>query len=227
MKMFRNLFLAVALLLALNFIALASGFAWLYKSGHLDRAKIASIREIVFPPTSEPSTQPSGIGDAGTQPSLSLQDMLAKQVGRSSQEQLEFIQHSFEQLTLQHDEKQRELQNLQRTIDAAAAKLALDRADVNAQRQALADQQQQAQKLQSDQGFQDSLALYNSMQAKQVKTIFMGLDDATLSQYLQAMEPRSASKIIKEFKTPDELARIQKILERIRQQQAATPTTKE
>jgi hypothetical protein len=76
--------------------------------------------------------------------------------------------------------------------------------------------------LADDKGFQDSLALYNTMPGKQVKTIFMSLDDATVQQYLQSMTPRSAGRIVKEFKTPEETARIERVLERMRQAEQDT-----
>ena len=80
---------------------------------------------------------------------------------------------------------------------------------------------QQAARLASDQGFQDSLNLYNSMPAAQVKRVFAGLDDQTVTTYLEAMQPRTAAKIIKEFKSQDETDRIQHILERMRTAQAS------
>src|SRR5437588_457561 len=73
-----------------------------------------------------------------------------------------------------------------------------------------------------DKGFQDSLALYNSMQPKQVKDVFTSLDDATVMKYLRAMDPSRAAKIIKEFKTPADTERVQRIIEMIRAQQAGT-----
>ena len=90
------------------------------------------------------------------------------------------------------------------------------------ERQALDAAKQQQAALASDKGFQDSLLLYNTMAAKQVKNIFMGLDDPTVMNYLRAMQPRTAAKIIKEFKTQEETDRIQRIIERMRQ---STPTT--
>jgi hypothetical protein len=50
----------------------------------------------------------------------------------------------------------------------------------------------------------------------------MTLDDATVMNYLQAMEPREAAKVIKEFKSPEETARIQNVLERMRLAQLPT-----
>jgi hypothetical protein len=58
------------------------------------------------------------------------------------------------------------------------------------------------------------------MPARQVKTIFMSLTDDTMIQYLRAMEPRTATKITKEFKSPEEVTRIGQVLEKMRQTQA-------
>jgi len=55
------------------------------------------------------------------------------------------------------------------------------------------------------------------MPAKQVKTLFMAMNAAEVAQYLSQMEPRTATSIIKEFKTPDEIAAIGRILEIVRQ----------
>ncbi len=76
----------------------------------------------------------------------------------------------------------------------------------------------------SDKGFQDSLKLYSSLPASQVKKIFMNLSEDTVMNYLQAMPPRAASKIVKEFKSKDELDLIHHVLEKMRQ---GSPTTRE
>jgi hypothetical protein len=91
-----------------------------------------------------------------------------------------------------------------------------DRVALEKSRTELTARQELAKKLETDKGFQDSLQLYNTMPGKQVKTIFMAMDDATMRQYLQSMQPRVAARIIKEFKSPDELTRIQKVMEAMR-----------
>ena len=122
---------------------------------------------------------------------------------------------------LELDRRQREMADLKRQVDLANQKLATDRVALEKREKALADREQAAQKLQSDTGFQNSLALYNAMPAKQVKSIFMSLNEETVQQYLTAMDTRTAGKIIKEFKSPDETIFIQRVLERIRQAQVA------
>ena len=212
----------LVLTLALNFLAVAGGAGWLWKSSHLDRTKIDAIKLILFPaPATQPSTQPD-VTDATTQPTLRLEQLLAKESGHSATEQVEFIQHTFDTQMAQMDRRERELTDLKQQTDLAQDQLTRDRAALQADRQALDAAKQQEAALASDKGFQDSLLLYNSMASKQVKSIFMGLDDPTVMNYLRAMQPRTAAKVIKEFKTPDETARIQQILEKMRQ---STPTT--
>ena len=96
-----------------------------------------------------------------------------------------------------------------------------DRVALRREKLELKKKEEQATKLASDQGFQDALARYIAMQPRQVKQIFSTLDDQTVVNFLQAMEPRTAAKIIKEFKTDSEIARVQKILEMMRQAQAS------
>jgi hypothetical protein len=226
MKRFANI---LAWTLALNFLAVAGGAAYLWRAGRLDREKTHAIREILFPPPAPPTTQPSRESLATTQPTLKLDDLIARTSGLPAADQIALIRKTFDAQMSQLDRTQRGLIDLQRTVQLAQEKLARDRTDFEQQKKALVDKEKQAELLAADKGFQDTLAIYNSMQPKQVKSIFMTIDDATMMRYLQAMEPRAVSKISKEFKTPDEVSRISKVLEQMRQAQAqaqpANPAT--
>ena len=206
----------IVLTLAINFLAAAGGIGYLFQSGKLDRAKVSTIKELMFAPppvnsaTTQPSTQPT------TKPVNSLEELLAKASGRTAGEQVEFIQRSFDAQMALLDRRQRELTDLQRQVDLAKQQMERDRVALEKGRTELTTQQELAKKLETDKGFQDSLQLYNTMPGKQVKTIFMAMDDATMRQYLQSMQPRVAARIIKEFKSPDELTRIQKVMEAMR-----------
>ncbi|MBC8109383.1 MAG: hypothetical protein H7Z14_22555 [Anaerolineae bacterium] len=213
----KKLFNVIVLMLAINFIAIGAGVGYLKTSGHLDRERVMAIKDILFPPPAAeaaPTTQPASV--ATTQPIVRLEELLAQQVGRPAGEQVEFIQHTFDAQLAQLDRRQRELADLQRQIELAKQQLARDRGAVDQKETTLTKREQEATKLETDKGFQDSLALYKSMAGKQVKTIFLGLDDRTVAQYLQAMEPRAATRIIKEFKSPEEMQFIQKALQRLR-----------
>jgi hypothetical protein len=219
--MIKRLFNVVLLTLAMNFIALAGAVGWLYQTKRLDREKVTAIRELIFAEPvipAAPTTQPDA---ATTQPILRLEQLLSKQAGRSAAEQTDFIRESFDAQMTQLERRARELNDLQRQVDLAKAQLVRDRTQLGQAESELAAKQAQADKLAGDKGFQDSLALYTTMPAKQVKAIFMTLDEQTVVNYLQAMQPRTAAKIIKEFKSPEETSRIQSVLEKIRQAQAS------
>jgi hypothetical protein len=218
MKKFLNV---IIIALALNFLAVAGGVGWLYKDGRLDNAKAHAIKDILYPPpATQPTTQP--VEEATTQPTMRLEELLARASGRTASEQVEFIRTAFDAQAAMIERRRQEVYDRQLLVDHAQAQLIKDRAALDADTKTLKAREQQATKLASDKGFQDSLILYNSMPSAQVKKVFAGLDDQTIMNYLQAMEPRTASKIIKEFKSPEETERIQKILERMRLAQAST-----
>jgi flagellar motility protein MotE (MotC chaperone) len=209
--------------LAINFLALAGGVGWLWQSGHLNRDRVKAIQVVLFPPPAEPTTQPAVVVAPPPTASSRLEELLAKRIGaRSAAEQVEFLQQTFDAQMGQLDQRERQLQDLQRLVSVAQAQLQTDRAKLEADQQKVTDQQQQADRLASDQGFQDSLNLYNSMPPKQVKEVFLAMDDNTVVEYLRAMQPRTAAKVIKEFKTPEELDRVHRLMDRMRD---ATPTT--
>jgi hypothetical protein len=224
MKKLWNVFV---LTLAVNFVAVVCAVAYLYSDGRLDPARVQAIKAILYPPpTTQPAaSQPAESHGRSGEPVLRLGELLEQKSGLSTSDQLSFLQQTFDARMAELDRRQRELADLQRQVDMANSALARDRAAVEAGKKQLVGREQLAQKLANDQGFQDSLALYKSMPAKQVKQVFLSMDDQTVQRYLQAMEPRGAAKIVREFKTPDEVKRIQKILDQMRGAGGPVPAT--
>lgn len=215
--------------LAVNFLALAGGAGWLFQSGHLNKDRVKAIREIAFPSATQPTTQP-GEAEVPREPTAAsrLEELLAKHTGtRSVGEQADSLQHSFDAQMSQLDQRQRQLEDLQRLVAQGQAQVRADRALLEGDRQKLDNSKQEATRLAEDQGFQDSLNLYNSMPPKQVKADFLAMDDETAVNYLRAMTPRTAAKVLKEFKSPDEVARVHKLMDRMREPAPTTAPAKE
>lgn len=211
----KRLVIALAFTLALNFLVVAGFVGWLVKTGQLDRARMAAIKEIVFPKPAPPAPA-APVDAATTQPALRLGELLAKTSGMPASEQLEYIRAEFDAQMAQLDHAHRKLLAMEQQVKAAQEQVARDRAKLLKDQQALSTKAKEADRLATDKGFQDSLALYESMPARQVKTIFIGLEDDTIIRYLQAMDARAASKITREFKTPEESERLKKLMERMR-----------
>jgi flagellar motility protein MotE (MotC chaperone) len=214
----------LTLTLAMNFLALAGGIGWLVMSGKLDREKIALIRELLFPApppapevlTTQPTTRPT------SGPSAQLDELLAKYSGRRVDEQVELVQQSIDAQAAALDRRSRELDHLMAQILREKSELTRKSTDIDAERKRLADREQQQIAQASDKGFQDSLKLYTSMPPKNAKSAFMSMPDEAVARYLQSMSPRTATKIIKEFKSPDEMDRINRVMERLRSGNATT-----
>ena len=215
----KKLFDVLVLVLALNFLIVAGVAGWIVKSRQVDHDKLMAIKEILYPTTAPATTQP--VADATTQPTLRLQELVARQSGRTAGEQVEFIQQTYDAQMAQLDRREREVLDLKRQVELAKQQMTRDRVAFETEKLELKKREEQASKLASDQGFQDALQRYIAMPPKQVKQIFNTLDDQTVVNFFQAMEPKTAAKIIKEFKTDEEVARMQKVLEKMRQAQAS------
>jgi flagellar motility protein MotE (MotC chaperone) len=229
----RKIFEALVLLLAINFLAVAGGVGWLYQSGHLDRERVKTIKELVFPaPIAEaPATQPAG-ADAPPPAAQRLAELLARRSGgKMTSEKVESIQQSFDVAFAQLDRREREAGDREQQVARANARLAEDRKALEDDRQRLIEQGKQADKLAADKGFQDTLNLYSTMNSKQVKSLFMTMEESAAADYLDAMTPRLAAKILKEFKTAGETDRVKRILGKMRHPpgaaDATTPDSKE
>lgn len=78
----KNLLKALVVTLALNFLAVAGGVGWLWKSGKLDRKAVVAIKEIIFPKvadTQASTTQPTT--ESTTRPVSPLEALLARHAG--------------------------------------------------------------------------------------------------------------------------------------------------
>ena len=211
----KRLLTALAFTLAVNFLVIAGGVGWLMKTGQLDRAKMAAIKAIVFPKQAEASAaQP--VNAATTQPAMRLDELLARTSGMPASEQLEYIRAEFDAQMAQLDHSHRKLLAMEQQVKTAQEQVVVDRAKLLKDQEALARKAKESERLATDKGFQDSLALYESMPAKQVKTIFAALEDETVIRYLQAMDARAAGKITREFKSPEESERLKRLMERMR-----------
>ena len=220
----KKLLNVLAITLALNFVAAAAGVYYLYSTGALSREKVQAIKLVMYPATTQGTVATGDDGGkkdgsaAATQPTIKLDELLARVAGRPAGEQVEFIQRTFDAQAVQVDRRLREVQAREDALGRAQQALDDARKQFAAQQKRLDERERTLAKDAEDKGFADTLAMYDSMQAKQVKDVFGGLDDATVTRYLRAMEPGRAAKILKEFKSPDETQRVQRLLEAIRSQ---------
>lgn len=218
----KKIALVALIVLALNFLAVAGGVGWLIGSGKLDKEKALGIAKTLFPDPPKP-VEPA-VKDtrdpATTQPMLKFDELLERQTGKTAAEQVAFLRETFDAMSATLDRQRRELSDLKRQVDFAQTQLAKDRTAIEERAKSLDDRAQRQRALEADEGFQKTLDVYNGMDAGQVKDLFMRLEESTVVRYLQAMEPRRASRIVKEFTLPEELSKAQSLLEMMRKNDA-------
>lgn len=216
--MIKKLASLISAVLALNFLAAAGGIGYLVYVGKLDREKVQQIRELVLAtdlPTTQPTTQPAQELPAPT-PMMRLDELLAKAAGRPPAEKISTLQTAFDAQLAILERRGRELEDQRRQLAQAQADFESQRKRLLEQTETLRQREAEQARLAEDEGFQKTLALYQSLPPKKTKDIFLSLEDDVVVRYLQAMEPRIASGILKEFKTPDETSRAQALLEKMR-----------
>ncbi|MGN6504674.1 MAG: hypothetical protein ACTHM6_03830 [Tepidisphaeraceae bacterium] len=221
--MIKKLLSVIIGVLALNFLAAAGGVGYLVFTKKLDRAKVHEIRDLILDkpkPATQPATQPAVQESPANAPMLRLDALIAKAAGRTAPEQVKITQTALQSEAATLERRLQELDAQRQEIELARAQLQKDRQSVQEKADKLKAQQAQEAKLATDEGFQNSLALYAAMAPKRVKQIFATMDDDVVVRYLQAMDPRQAASVLKEFKTPDETNRAKTLLEKIRQAQA-------
>src|SRR2546423_7153387 len=95
----KKLLNVLAITLAVNFIAMAAGVYYLYSTGALSREKLAVIKLVMYPATTQGAVttgddvaadKKEGSG-AATQPTIKLDELLARVASRSAGEPGEVV----------------------------------------------------------------------------------------------------------------------------------------
>lgn len=211
----------VSFLAVVNLLALVGFAGWLWTSGRLDAQRIHDIRdrfaltiaEETAAAKAESETEldtqlESAEREWAQNPSLpsDAQVRLASLVGRQTDQALRRLQDETGQLLARLNMRSAQLE--QQKLEFEAAKTAWNES-IEAERQRRTDEQ-----------FQKAVLQYESAPPKTAKEWILDLDALNergqIVAYLDAMDPRAASKILREFKTEKEVALATELLEKLR-----------
>lgn len=218
MNALRKLLNLTVVVLAINFIGMAVAAMLLAQRADLSREKLSQVKQILFPSEETPAVdEPKPAEPAEPTPMEQLIALLDVQAGKSTEQRVRDVRETFDERAVVLGRARRELVDRQRQIDAATQKLLQERSEFESRRQAFETAVATAADRANDEGFRTTLTLYEQMPAKQTKEIFLQLENQTVLAFLVAMEPRTAAKVLKEFKTDPEIQKITDILELMRQ----------
>ena len=215
MDLIKRIFTAGTLVLALNFLALVAVAGWAWGRYELSGEKLQAAMEVI-----EPHESPEAVvlEEAPEEPSAleHLESILGVDHGADAHESPEAVAEALAGQFDELDRRYRELHDLRTQLTLATTAVVEDRRAVTASAEQLQERADEAQTLAEDEGFKQTLALYSGLPPKQVKDLFLTLDQPTVVRYLSAMNGRKANKILKEFKRPDEQTFIRAVLEEMR-----------
>jgi len=221
MRKIGTLLLAIVLL---NVLMAAGLVAFVVATGRLDGAKAQVIVDLVRKPgtpkdlrtqvaallVAAPATAPAT--QAGTRPGGPVPFTALA----SASDRVEYARQAMEQERLRLEREAQDLQHRQNLLDTQRREVEAALAKIDAEKKKFQAQVQAAEAKAKEENFTRTLALYRDLKSKQVKDLFMGMNEDLVADYFKALEAEQTTKIIGEFKTADERAFVGRVLERIR-----------
>jgi flagellar motility protein MotE (MotC chaperone) len=218
--MVRSLWTVITVLALTNLLAIAGFVGWLHTSGRINRDRIERVRQ-VFATTVAQDEAGAQQGEMDAQLAAAAAEEAAK-VGTpplTAEQRLE-AGLARDETSSQHAQRvQRETADLIATLLRERAELDRLRAEFDKQVKDFDEMRARIAKEEGTEQFAKTVALYQSLKADQAKAMMQSLirgggTDQVVS-YLNALPPRTASKIIAEFEKGDS-ALAADLLERLR-----------
>ena len=221
----KTIWTTLCILLLINALLLGAGVAWLVNTGRINQDRIDQIRDMLTLTIAEEEKQ--------AQLALEIEEQTRKQamdIARLESvsdgpvtlaDRLE-TELQGDELAVQRVERmKRDIADLRRQLRLSQELLAKKHQELESQQQAFDDAVQRQTKLQEDKDFQQTVRMYEQLKAKQAKQMFQELVEQgkamQVVDYLAAMQLRKAAAVLKEFKTPDEVAQATDLLQRLRE----------
>ena len=214
----KGLWIIISTIALANFLAMAGLIGWLQMTDRLDAARLNEVRTLFSETLTDKQNAAAALKAAeeeaakkeaeairaGTPPLSAAEAMVSERVQSEQQRQ--------------HVERlRREVEDLQRSLARERDELDEEWKRLRAERDAFQVMRDRLAELEGSEQFERALRLYESLKPDQTQALLQQLiDDGNIEQvvsYLDAMQTRTASKVLAEFKDPAVAAGL---LERLR-----------
>ncbi len=212
-------------LLVINALAILGVVGWLYQDGRLNQGRIDKVRDI-FELTIEEETlekqQAQELAEKTRQQALEVARLESVSDGPVTLADRLVAEQQGDELAIQRVERLgREIQDLRRQLRLAKQLLTKQEEELATQRQAFEQAIEKQIKLQENQDFQQAVRMYQQVKPKQAKQMFQRLiqqgKQSQVVEYLAAMQLRKAAGVLKQFKSPQEIAQATDLLQQLRE----------
>lgn len=208
----------VSALAVANLLGLLGFVGFLAATNRLDAARVESVRRLLGETVAErqarEAVEKAAASDAAVVEARLAQEGMAP---RTAAERIEGADEVDATARQRVDRLRREVEDLQRTLTRGKAELEAGWAKLDADRKAFEEMRQRIASLEGSEQFEKALRLYESLKPQQAQALLQQLiNQGEIDQavgYLNAMQTRTASKALAEFKDPAVAA---DLLERLR-----------
>jgi alanyl-tRNA synthetase len=221
----RTLRTAVLILLVLHLVGAIGFVGWLGATDRLNRQRVVRTAEVFKLTVAEEQRQGEQAKKLEAQTRAQAQEAARlESIGSAKPAAADRLADEGQRndVALQRLERmQREKEDLVRQLQAAKDLIARQQADLTAAREAFEQAKAAEVKQRQDRDFQQAVEMYEQLPAKQAKGMLQDLLKAKKGKevvdYLAAMQLRKAATVLKEFKTPEEIAQATELVERLRE----------
>lgn len=226
----KSLWNVVSFLAVVNLLALVIVGLWLWKSHRLDGARVADIRQLLAVPIQDAQAEHvQSLRDAEQERLREAEELRKERPPMDSASQIQRTTR----IAMQEDQARRRLADEKQTLldelALATESVDVERAEFERERKAWETAVRGDRTQKSDEQFMQAVRQYEQVSPKQGKRMIMELvASAQMDQavaYLDAMNMRAASKILKEFKTDEEIKLATELLEKLRMFGSKAPET--
>ncbi len=221
----KTIWTIITILLLINALLLGVGVGWLSNSGRLNQERIDRIRDMLTLTIEQEEKQAQlalELEEQTRQQAMDIARLESVSDGPVTLADRLQTELQGDELAAQRVERmKRDIADLRRQLRLSQELLAKKHQEMQSQQQVFDDAVQRQTKLQEDKDFQQTVRMYEQLKAKQTKQMFQELvgqgKARQVVDYLAAMQLRKAAAVLKEFKSPDEVAQATDLLQRLRE----------
>ena len=211
-------------LLMIHLLAAVGGAVWLYGTDRLDSHRAKAIWAMLKTTITEAKAQEvraKQLEEQTHQQAENQARILALGKGPViAQDHLAQQERDTEVFQQQMDRMERDKQDLMRQIQVAKDMLSKQKLEFDAERKAFEKALAEEKAQRNSRDFQQAVQMYEQIKPKQVKDMFQDLmrrnQTDQVVEYLAAMQLRKAAAVLKEFKTPEDVAQATDLVQRLR-----------
>ena len=212
----KSLWSVVSFLAVVHLLALLLFLGWMYSTDRLNFERVRSVRDVFTLTIAEELMQK----EEQDRETAEVQERDSSMFQMSSSRQIELLTDVQRQEFLATQRMKDESEMHARQFSLLNQKIALEREAFEEERRRWEEATGADRERKSNEQFTQTVSQYESLPPKQSKRILIELinigEREQAVAYLDAMKPRAASKIFKEFKSPEEIVLAAELLEELR-----------